>query len=232
MLLLLDGIDPIYLGIEGAVIGFLIALPIGPAGILCIQRAISHGALAGYATGVGAAAGDAVFGGMAAFGLSYVAEFITHYETVIRAVGGVLLMWMGWSYYHHRPRTIGDPVAADRAHPYLTYLHYLSSSFFITVFNPITVMAFGAVFASRGLSNVGSDMLAATILIAGVLVGALAWWAALVLVSSAARSWFVGGGLIWLNRVSGAALGGFGLLAAISVLPINWTSVKAAAGLP
>ncbi|WP_178130309.1 LysE family translocator [Reyranella sp. CPCC 100927] len=230
--MLLDGIDPIYLGIEGAVIGFLIALPIGPAGILCIQRAISHGALAGYATGVGAAAGDAVFGGMAAFGLSYVAEFITHYETVIRAVGGVLLMWMGWSYYHHRPRTIGDPVAADRAHPYLTYLHYLSSSFFITVFNPITVMAFGAVFASRGLSNVGSDMLAATILIAGVLVGALAWWAALVLVSSAARSWFVGGGLIWLNRVSGAALGGFGLLAAISVLPINWTSVKAAAGLP
>ncbi len=230
--MLLDGIDPIYLGIEGAVIGFLIALPIGPAGILCIQRAISHGALAGYATGVGAAAGDAVFGGMAAFGLSYVAEFIAHYETVIRAVGGVLLMWMGWSYYHHRPRTIGDPVAADRAHPYLTYLHYLSSSFFITVFNPITVMAFGAVFASRGLSNVGSDMLAATILIAGVLVGALAWWAALVLVSSAARSWFVGGGLIWLNRVSGAALGGFGLLAAISVLPINWTSVKAAAGLP
>ena len=55
------GIEPIYLGIEGAVIGFLIALPIGPAGILCIQRAISHGAIAGYATGVGAALGDAVF---------------------------------------------------------------------------------------------------------------------------------------------------------------------------
>lgn len=227
----LTGIEPIYLGIEGAVIGFLIALPIGPAGILCIQRAISHGALAGYATGIGAAIGDAVFGGTAAFGLSYVAEFIAHYEVWIRGVGGMLLMWMGWSYFRHRPRNIGDPVAADRAHPYLTYLHYLNSAFFITIFNPVTVMAFGAVFAGRGLSNVGSDMVAATILIAGVLVGALAWWATLVLISSAARSWFVGGGLIWLNRVSGAALGGFGLLAAISVLPVDWTAMRAAAGL-
>ncbi|MCW5746637.1 MAG: LysE family transporter [Alphaproteobacteria bacterium] len=226
-----SGFDPIFLGIEGAIIGFLIALPIGPAGILCIQRAISHGAIAGYATGIGAAVGDAMFGGMAAFGLSYVAEFITRYELWIRGVGGALLLWMGWSYYRHRPRAIGDPVAADRAHPYLTYLHFLSSSFFITIFNPITVMAFGAVFAGRGLSNVGSDIIAANILIAGVLVGALGWWASLVLIASAARSWFVGGGLIWLNRVSGAALAGFGLLAVVSVLPFNWKALQAALGL-
>lgn len=229
--MLASGFDPVLLGIEGAIIGFLIALPIGPAGILCIQRAISHGAIAGYATGVGAALGDAVFGGMAAFGLSYVADFIARYEMWIRGVGGTLLMWMGWSYYRHRPRTIGDPVAADRAHPYLTDLHYLTSSFFITIFNPITVMAFGAVFASRGLSAVGGDLVAAAILIAGVLLGALGWWATLVLVASAARGWFVGGGLIWLNRVSGLALGGFGLLAVISILPINWLALRAALGL-
>lgn len=229
--MLASGFDPVLLGIEGAIIGFLIALPIGPAGILCIQRAISHGAIAGYATGVGAALGDAIFGGMAAFGLSYVAEFIARHETWIRGIGGALLVWMGWSYYRHRPRTIGDPVAADRAHPYLTDLHYMTSSFFITIFNPITVMAFGAVFASRGLSNVGSDMVAATILIAGVLLGALAWWATLVLVASAARGWFVGGGLIWLNRVSGAALGGFGLLAVASILPVDWLALRAALGL-
>ncbi len=228
--MLKSGIDPIFLCLEGAAIGFLIALPIGPAGILCIQRAISHGAIAGYVSGVGAAIADAVFGGVAAFGLTYVAEFITRNEVWIRAIGGVLLVWMGWSYYRHRPRNIGDPVAADRAHPYVTYLHYLSSSFFITIFNPITVMAFGAVFAGRGLSNVGNDMVAATILITGVLLGAFGWWVTLVLVSSAARGWFVGGGLIWLNRVAGALLGGFGLLAAGSALPVNWTSVRAAIG--
>jgi threonine/homoserine/homoserine lactone efflux protein len=229
--LALGGFDPILLGIEGAVIGFLIALPIGPAGILCIQRGISHGAIAGYATGIGAAMGDAIFGGMAVFGLSYVAEFISRYETWIRLVGGLILVWLGVSYYRHRPRTIGDPVAADRAHPYLTYLHYLTSSFFITIFNPITVMAFGAVFAGRGLTNVGSNMVAAGILIAGVLVGALAWWATLVLIASAARGWFVGGGLIWLNRVSGAALAAFGALAVISVLPVNWMALRKSVGL-
>jgi threonine/homoserine/homoserine lactone efflux protein len=140
--LALTGIEPIYLGVEGAVIGFLIALPIGPAGILCIQRSISHGALAGYATGIGAAIGDAVFGGTAAFGLSYVAEFIARYEVWIRGIGGILLMWMGWSYFRHRPRNIGDPVAADQAHPYLTYLHYLNSAFFLTLFPPRPGMEF------------------------------------------------------------------------------------------
>lgn len=230
--MLRSGLDPLLLGIEGAAIGFLIALPIGPAGILLIQRTISHGALAGYATAIGAAIGDAVFGGVAAFGLTYVAEFIVRHEIWIRGIGGTLLVWMGWSYYRHRPRNIGDPVAADRSHPYLTYLHYLSSSFFITVFNPITVMAFGAVFAGRGLSNVGSDLLAASILVAAVLVGALAWWATLILISSAARNWFVGGGLIWLNRAAGVLLGGFGLLAVGSVLPVNWTAVRASVGLP
>ena len=229
--MLKSGFDPILLGLEGAAIGFLIALPIGPAGILCVQRAISHGAIAGYVSGVGAAIGDAIFGGVAAFGLTYVAEFITRNEIWIRAIGGVLLVWMGWSYYRQRPRNIGDPVAADRAHPYLTYLHYMTSTFFITVFNPVTVMAFGAVFAGRGLSNVGNDPVAAWILVAGVLLGAFAWWVTLVLIASAARNWFIGGGLIWLNRIAGALLGGFGLLAAGSTLPVNWTSVRAAVGL-
>jgi hypothetical protein len=64
-----------------------------------------------------------------------------------------------------------------------------------------------------------------------VLVGALAWWATLVLIASAARGWFVGGGLIWLNRVSGAALAAFGVLAVISVLPFDWRALRNAVGL-
>lgn len=224
-------IAPLFLVIEGAVIGFLIALPIGPAGILCIQRTITAGTIAGYVTGIGAAIGDAVFGGVAAFGLSFVAEFISRYESWIRGVGGAILVWLGWSYFRHRPRNIGDPVAADTAHPYVTYARYLSSSFFITIFNPITVMAFGAVFAGRGLSNVGGDATSATALIAGVFAGALAWWGCLCLIAWMARVWFEGGGLVWLNRVSGAALGGFGLLGVISILPLDWKALRTLAGM-
>src|SRR5476649_1446445 len=105
--------DPIQLAIEGAVIGFVIAVPVGPAAALCMRRAISVGALAGFLTGVGAALGDAVFGGVAAFGLSFVEEFVERREAWLRGAGGLVLVVMGWTTMRHRPRTVGDPVADD-----------------------------------------------------------------------------------------------------------------------
>lgn len=216
------GLEPLLLFIEGAIIGFLIALPVGPAAILCVRRTISIGIVSGVVTGIGASLGDTLFGAAAAFGLTFVNDFIVRNEAWIRGIGGIVLCFMGWSYITHRPPSIGDPVAADREHPYLTTARFLSSSFFITVFNPLTVMAFGAVFASRGLANVGSDLVAASILIAAVFVGAFAWWTSLCGIAWVARVWFTGGGLVWLNRVAGVALVGFGFVAMVSVLPINW----------
>ena len=67
----------------------------------------------------------------------------------------------------HRPRTVGDPVADDREHQVATHFHYASSSFFITVFNPLTVMAFGAAFAGRNLAGVGASLPDAALLVAG-----------------------------------------------------------------
>ena len=131
-------------GDEGAAIGFLIAIPVGPAAALCIRRSITVGAMAGYMTGIGAALGDAVFGAVAAFGLSFVEKFVAEREAWLLGIGGIVLVIMGWTTMRHRPRSVGDPVADDREHQVTTHLHYASSSFFITVFNPVTVMAFGA----------------------------------------------------------------------------------------
>ena len=217
-----QGLEPLLLFIEGAIIGFLIAVPVGPAAILCVRRTISTSIIAGIVTGIGASLGDTMFGAAAAFGLTFVNDFIVRNEAWIRGIGGVVLCVMGWSYITHRPPSVGDPVATDREHPYLTTLRFLSSSFFITVFNPLTVMAFGAVFASRGLSNVGNNMTLALVLIAAVFVGAFAWWTSLCGIAWVARVWFTGGGLVWLNRVSGIALAGFGVAATASLLPVNW----------
>ena len=82
--------NPLMLLIEGAVIGFIIAVPVGPAAALCIRRSITVGAVAGYLTGVGAAAGDAVFGAVAAFGLSFVIEFVARNEAWLRGMANVL----------------------------------------------------------------------------------------------------------------------------------------------
>ncbi|WP_295134902.1 LysE family transporter [uncultured Reyranella sp.] len=223
--------NPLSLAIEGAAIGFLIAVPVGPAAALCIRRSITVGAMAGYMTGIGAALGDAVFGAVAAFGLSFVQQFVIEREAWLLGIGGLVLVIMGWTTMRHRPRNVGDPVADDREHQFSTHFHYASSSFFITVFNPLTVMAFGAAFAGRNLAGVGASLPDATLLVAAVFCGALAWWTIICTASVSLRSRFTGAGLLWLNRGSGAVILGFGLAALISLLPLPWKKIGAVFGL-
>jgi threonine/homoserine/homoserine lactone efflux protein len=222
--------NPLMLALEGGVIGFLIAVPVGPAAALCIRRSISVGAAAGYLTGVGAALGDAVFGAVAAFGLNFVQQFVASHEAWLRGIGGLVLTVMGWVTMSHRPRTVGDPVTHDIEHNVATHFHYTSSSFFITVFNPLTVMAFGAAFAGRNLGDVASNLGDASLLVAGVFVGALTWWAILCTAAVALRQHFSGAGLLWLNRISGAVILAFGAVALISLLPLPWRQIGRALG--
>ena len=217
--------DPIALAIEGAIIGFLIAVPVGPAAVLCIRRSITVGAVAGYMTGIGAALGDSVFGAVAAFGLSFVEQFVKEREGWLLGIGGVVLVVMGWTTMRHRPRTVGDPVADDHEHRVSTHLQYASSSFFITVFNPLTVMAFGAAFAGRNLAGVGASLPDAGLLVAAVFCGALGWWTIICTAAVALRARFTGVGLLWLNRISGAVILVFGVAALVSLLPIPWRSI-------
>jgi threonine/homoserine/homoserine lactone efflux protein len=214
--------NPIVLAIEGAVIGFLIAVPVGPAAALCIRRSITVGAVAGYMTGLGAALGDAVFGAVAAFGLSFVEDFVARREAWLRGIGGTVLVIMGWSTMRHRLRTVGDPVADDREHQVATHFHYATSSFFITVFNPLTVMAFGAAFAGRDLAGVGASLPDAAVLVTGVFCGALAWWAIVCTAAISLRQHFTGKGMLWLNRIAGAVILAFGVVALVSLLPLPW----------
>jgi threonine/homoserine/homoserine lactone efflux protein len=223
--------NPIGLAIEGFAIGFFIAVPVGPAAALCIRRSITVGAVAGYMTGIGAALGDAVFGAVAAFGLSIVQEFVAKRETWLLAIGGLGLVIMGWTTMRQRPRNVGDPVADDREHRVATHFHYASSSFFITVFNPVTVMAFGAAFAGRNLAGVGASLPDATLLVAAVFCGALGWWTIVCFGSAALRATFTEKGLLWLNRLSGSVILGFGLLAMISALPLPWRRLGHTLGL-
>lgn len=223
--------NPLSLAIEGAAIGFLIAVPVGPAAVLCIRRSITVGAMAGYMTGIGAALGDAVFGAVAAFGLSIVEQFVVEREAWLLGLGGIGLIIMGWMTMRHRPRTVGDPVADDRDHEFVTHVHYLTSSFFITVFNPLTVIAFGAAFAGRNLAGVGASLPDASLLVAAVFCGALGWWTIICAVSVAMRQRFTGQGLVWLNRISGAVILGFGVAALVSLLPLPWKQIGRGIGL-
>jgi putative Mn2+ efflux pump MntP len=148
-----------------------------------------------------------------------------------RGIGGAVLTIMGWTTMRHRPRTVGDPVADDLEHRVATHFQYASSSFFITVFNPLTVMAFGAASAGRNLAGVGASLPDAALLVAAVFCGALAWWTILCAAAVALRTRFTGTGLLWLNRCSGAIIMGFGLAALISLAPLPWKDIGRALGL-
>ncbi len=222
--------NPMTLAIEGSVIGFLIAVPVGPAAALCIRRSIAVGALAGYLTGIGAAAGDAFFGAVAAFGLSFVEQFVARNEAWLRGIGGVVLMIMGIATMRHRARPYGDPVTADREHNIATHFHYLTSAFAITVFNPITVMAFGAAFAGRNLAGVGASLADAALLVGAVFCGALCWWAILCTGAVSLRARFTGTGMRWLSRIAGAVILSFGVVALVSLLPLPWHRIGRSLG--
>src|SRR4030095_14944888 len=101
--------------------------------------------------------------------------------------------------------------------------HYASSSFFITVFNPLTVMAFGAGFAGRNLAGVGGNLADAALLVAAVFCGALAWWAIICTAAVSLRHRFTGLGLMWLKRASGAVILGVVGRARVSLVPLPWS---------
>lgn len=209
--------------IQCAVIGFSVALPVGPVAILCIRRTIANGQIAGYVTGIGATLADVIYGAIAVYGVAFVADFLLEHQKVARIVGAVILIVMGWYYIGHRPPNVGDPVAADREHRITTLLRFFASAFAITLFNPLTIGAFAAVFAAAGISAKVDTHARALIAIAGCGIGAAAWWFLLCVASQAARRFFSQNSLQWLNWVSGGLLLALGVLIAASlVVPVSW----------
>ena len=209
--------------IQCAVIGFSIALPVGPVAILCIRRTIANGIIAGYATGIGATLADTIYGAIAVYGVAFVADFLLEHQKGARIVGAAILIGMGIYYVRHRTPNVGDPVADDREHQITTLLRFFFSAFAITLFNPLTIGAFAAVFAAAGISAMVDTYARSMIAIAGCAIGAAAWWFLLCMVSQAARRYFSGNSLQWLNWVSGGLLLMLGAFIATSlVVPTSW----------
>ena len=191
---------------RGCLLGFCIAAPVGPIGVLCLRRSLTQGWLPGLVTGLGAATADALYGAVAGFGLTSISTFLVRQTFWLGLVGGLFLCRMGWGILRSEPRPIeagGAPGAAGLAGAYC-------STVLLTLSNPMTILSFVAAFAGLGL-GVGVDFPAAAALVAGVWVGSAAWW----LLLSAGAGWFRdrlrGGAGRWINRLSGLVILGFGV---------------------
>jgi threonine/homoserine/homoserine lactone efflux protein len=205
------GMD-IPLLLRGVIIGFGIAAPVGPIGLLCIQRTLRDGRLAGLASGLGAATADALYGFVAAFGLTLVTAFLVEQRMWLGLLGGLFLLYLGWRTFISAPA--GEAAAAGGQRG---LLGAYGSTLALTLTNPMTILSFVAIFAGAGLAT-GRTGGEAALLAAGIFAGSAAWWLLLSGGVSLARTRIDGRALRWVNRAAGAIILGFGVFALATAL--------------
>jgi len=202
--------------LKGAVIGFSLAAPVGPIGLLCIRRSLAEGRVVGLVTGLGAATADASYGAIAAFGLTAVSTFLVAQKMWLGLFGGVFLCYLGVRAFTAAPASTAAQADRDGG-----LAAAYASTFVLTLTNPMTILSFIPVFAGLGL-GLAPDARSAASVVAGVFVGSALWW---LLLSNGVALFRHRVGDRWMrsvNRVSGAMIFAFGLYALASAADISW----------
>ena len=190
--------------LKGLAIGFSIAAPVGPIGVLCIRRSLLEGRQVGLATGMGAATADAIYGCVAAFGLTAISSTLVGYRSWLGFLGGLYLCYLGVRTFMSSPAA---RVAQIQGRGLLAA--YLSTLFF-TLTNPMTILSFVAVFAGFGLGS-SPNYLAASVLVTGVFIGSALWWLLLSSGVGLFQSRVGSGWMQVINRLSGCIIFAFGI---------------------
>jgi threonine/homoserine/homoserine lactone efflux protein len=192
--------------LQGLLIGFSIAAPVGPIGLICIRRSLTAGRLAGLVSGLGAATADALYGIVAALGLTAVTNLLVAYQRPLQFVGGLFLVYLGLAIMRSTPAT-----TATSTPPTATLSAAYFSTLLLTLANPVTVLSFLGIFAGLGLLGNAHAPSAAFALVLGVFLGSAAWWLLLSTSAAALGARLQSGGLRLLNLTSGALIAAFGL---------------------
>lgn len=186
--------------LKGLAFGFLLAATVGPLWILCFRRTLAHGRLFGFVSGMGVATADAIYGCIAAFGLTAVSGFLLAQKVWLAAIGGAFLCWLGVKTLLSHP---GDrPAEVPAGNLAVAY----TSTLALTLTNPATILAFVAIFAGLGLAS-STSYAEAALIVLGVVLGSAFWWVLLAL------------GAGWLRKRSGPRLlRAINIVAGLSIL--------------
>ncbi len=223
---------------QGLLLGLSIAAPVGPIAILCIRRTLALGRGVGLASGLGSATADGLYGCVAGFGLTAIADFLTQHALWFRVGGALFLGYLGVTTFLAKPTEVallsplpdrpmgthGSPIGMNASLSYQSetgkakpsvrsLLAAYGSTLVLTLTNPATIVFYIAVFAGLGLVEVGRDYATASTLVLGVFLGSAAWWCMLSGLVGGFRDRFTPNRLRWLNRLSGVVLLAFACLA-------------------
>ncbi len=197
--------------VKGLIIGFALAVPIGPAGVLCIRKTLAEGRAYGLMIGLGAATADAFYSGVAAFGLTYISDIIASQHLWLRLGGGGLLLILGVRTLRaHRTDHVSSSTGKGLFGSYI-------STVVLGLTNPVTMVAFLGVFAAFGLGQRLFD-LSSSVPVLGVFIGSFLWFVTLGYIASVFRKKLRTSGLTWVNRIAGILLILSGVAALVSVI--------------
>ena len=205
--------------IQGMIVGFTIAVPVGPISLVCIHRTVAGGRLHGIFSGLGVATSDSFYAAVAFLGMTAVSGLIIGNQTVFRLVAGIALVLVGIQVFRSVPAAVSDD--PDPNSYFKDYLSLLA----IAAANPLTIIFFITILPGFGVAAHGTTLIAAVPFVAGVFLGSTVWWIILCGSLGSVRSRFSTGNLQRINQVSGILITFFGagmlvlLLAAPGFLP-------------
>ncbi len=197
--------------LKGLIIGFSIAAPVGPIGVLCIRRTLAQGHTSGLISGLGAATADAIYGCIAALGLTFISSLLISQQIWLRLICGAFLCYLGFKIFVIQPtqkavKTKGSSLVSA-----------YTSTFLFTLMNPMTMLSFAAIFAGLGVTSTNGNYVLAVVLVLGVFIGSVLWWLLLCAGISLFQTTLTPRRLQWVNRISGVMITMFGLVALLSL---------------
>ena len=189
----------------------IIAVPVGPLGLLCINRFLMFGPLCGLISGFGVATADALAAGVAALGISLISEMLSEHQLFLRLVGGVFLCYLGYKIYRTEPSG-ESPVSHVNG-----LLGAYATTLFLTFSNPVTILSFVAIYAGWHVPSLHGHYAAAALLSTGVFTGSALWWVGFFIAITTFRGRFNLRFLGWIHRFSGAVIAAFGVIVLLSL---------------
>ena len=208
--------------LKGLLIGLSIAAPLGPIGVLCINRTVAEGPRQGFICGLGAATADALYALAGTVALSAIAQWVIEDRITLRVIGGIFLIYLGARTFMRPTAALPNPGRIAALLPPGAHAAFMST-FLLTLANPVTLLGFAAMFAGLGVAPVGligAANSAAAALVLGVFLGSALWWLALSSLIGQLRRYIGPSLLTMINRISGTILTAFGLYAFTALLPL------------
>ena len=188
--------------VKGLIIGVVVSAPLGPVGVLCIQRTLNKGRWYGFVTGLGAALSDIIYALITGYGMSFMDEFLMKHQVLLQIVGSIMLFVFGVFTFRSNPVRAIRPVSASKG----TYLHNFVTAFFVTLSNPLIIFLFIGLFARFSFVMPGSPIGFQLVGYLAIVLGALLWWFGITYLVNKVRTQFNVRGIWILNRVIGSVV--------------------------